>query len=159
MVVTRTCPVLYDNHHCSHRLHCSKETCECVFSDSKAFRSHSVITVIREGTEPARKPHSHRLLTHKHMDSHLLVCSAGPWPPEAPSGLQEDIRASSRGGDIRDQSGRDRGRLYRGHRSDSSRGGVATQGQHRLSRDWRYVDFLFFFGLILQKTKKTKNKT
>lgn len=104
--------------------------CECVVCVSKAFRSHSVIIVIREGTEPARKPHSYhsltRRVTHKHMDSHLLVCSASPWPPEAPTSLQEDIRVSSRGGNIRDQSSRDRDRLYRGHRSDSSRGGATT---------------------------------
>lgn len=84
--------------------------------------------------------HSHIRVTHKHMDSHLLECSASPWPPEAPSSLQEDIRVSSRGENIRDQSSRDRDRLYRGHRSDNSRGGVATLDQQRLSRDWRYVD-------------------
>lgn len=102
--------MLCDNHHHSHRLQSSNKMCECVFCNSEAFSSRSVITVIREGTEPARKPHSYHSLTHrlthKHMDSHLLcgVWSASPWPPEAPSSLQEDIRVSSRGEDIRDKA-------------------------------------------------------
>lgn len=134
--------------------------CECVFCDSKAFGSHSVITVIREGTEPARKPHSYHSLTHrlahKHMDSHLLVCSASPWLPEAPSNLREDIRVSSRGGNIRDQSSRDRDRLYRGHRSDSSRGGLtprANTGFPGAGDMWIIYNVLIIKPHSLQESK------